>query len=159
MDAQPRWSIFASDMDIARLFEGNAALVLAGFFVFGLLLSFTPCVLPMIPILRRHHRRRGQAPRQVARLMLSVHLRAGHGARLRRWRASRPRISGSLLAAALQNVWVLGAFAAVFVLLALSMFGFYELQLPHASHQHLHTTQRLRGGRSPRWRRWACSRR
>src|SRR5262245_7365870 len=40
VDAEPRWSIFASDIDIARLFEGNAALVLASFFGFGLLLSF-----------------------------------------------------------------------------------------------------------------------
>ena len=41
-----------------------------------------------------------------------------------------PRMSGAMLAAALQNAWVLGAFAAVFVVLALSMFGLYELQLP-----------------------------
>ncbi|HKU45910.1 MAG TPA: protein-disulfide reductase DsbD N-terminal domain-containing protein, partial [Burkholderiales bacterium] len=37
VDARPHWSIFASDIDIARLFEGNAAVVLAGFFGFGLL--------------------------------------------------------------------------------------------------------------------------
>ena len=60
---------------------------------------------------------------------------------------------GSLLAAYLQNVWVLGAFAAVFVLLALSMFGFYELRLPHALQQRLHTTHgRLRGDRLARSR-------
>ena len=45
--------------------------------------------------------------------------------------------SGSLLAAALQNAWVLGAFALVFVLLALSMFGLYELKLPGFLHQRL----------------------
>jgi thiol:disulfide interchange protein DsbD len=56
--------------------------------------------------------------------------------------------SGSLLAAALQNAWVLGAFALVFVVLALSMFGFYELQLPGFLHHRLHSAhQRLRGGR------------
>ncbi|HKU47078.1 MAG TPA: protein-disulfide reductase DsbD, partial [Burkholderiales bacterium] len=55
---------------------------------------------------------------------------------------------GSLLAAYLQNVWVLGAFAAVFVVLALSMFGLYELRLPHALQQRLHATHgRLKGGR------------
>src|SRR6185503_8277492 len=55
--------------------------------------------------------------------------------------------SGVLLAAALQNVWVLSAFALVFVLLALSMFGFYELQLPGFLHQRLHSAHsRLRGG-------------
>ena len=38
--------------------------------------------------------------------------------------------SGTLLAASLQNPWVLGGFALIFVVLSLSMFGFYELQLP-----------------------------
>jgi thiol:disulfide interchange protein DsbD len=56
--------------------------------------------------------------------------------------------SGSLLAAALQNAWVLGAFALVFVLLALSMFGLYDLALPGFLHQRLAGAQsRLPGGR------------
>jgi len=147
VDAQPRWSIFASDMDIARLFEGNAALVLASFFGFGLLLSFTPCVLPMIPILGGIIAGEGKRLDRSRALMLSgtyvlsmalTYALAGVAA----------AYVGSLLAAYLQNVWVLGAFAAVFVLLALSMFGFYELRLPHALQQRLHTTHgRLRGGR------------
>jgi len=49
--AAPRFSVYASDIDIARLFEGNFVIVLGGFLLFGLLLTFTPCVLPMIPIL------------------------------------------------------------------------------------------------------------
>ncbi|HYI85939.1 MAG TPA: protein-disulfide reductase DsbD [Burkholderiales bacterium] len=142
-----RWSVFASDMDIAQLFQGNVALVLASFFGFGLLLSFTPCVLPMIPILGG--------------------IIAGEGARLNKSRALAlsgtyvlsmaltyaaagiaAAYVGSLLAAYLQNVWVLGAFAAVFVLLALSMFGVYELRLPHAVQQRLHGAHgRLKGGR------------
>ena len=147
VDAQPRWSIFASDMDIARLFEGNAALVLASFFGFGLLLSFTPCVLPMIPILGGIIAGEGKRLDKSRALMLSgtyvlsmalTYALAGVAA----------AYVGSLLAAYLQNVWVLGAFAAVFVLLALSMFGFYELRLPHALQQRLHSTHgRLRGGR------------
>jgi thiol:disulfide interchange protein DsbD len=56
--------------------------------------------------------------------------------------------SGTLIAAALQNPWVLGAFAAVFVWLALSMFGLYEISLPGFLHQRLSSAhQRLRGGR------------
>jgi len=52
-----------------------------------------------------------------------------------------------LLAAALQNAWVLGAFALVFVVLSLSMFGFYELRLPGFLHHRLHGAHsRLRGG-------------
>jgi thiol:disulfide interchange protein DsbD len=146
VDEAPRFSIFASDIEIARLFEGNLVLVLAGFFVLGMLLTFTPCVLPMIPILSA--------------------IIAGEGKRLDKWRGFALSLtyvigmalayalagvaaaySGSLLAAALQNAWILGAFAAVFVVLALSMFGFYELRLPGFLHRHLHSAHnRLRGG-------------
>ncbi|HEY5899540.1 MAG TPA: protein-disulfide reductase DsbD, partial [Burkholderiales bacterium] len=56
--------------------------------------------------------------------------------------------SGTLIASALQNVWVLVAFALVFVALALSMFGFYELRLPGFIHHRLHGAHRsLKGGR------------
>src|SRR4030081_1313247 len=56
-------------------------------------------------------------------------------------------LSGTLLSAALQNPWVLGAFASVFVVLALSMFGFYELQLPSAWQARLtEASNRLGGG-------------
>ena len=56
--------------------------------------------------------------------------------------------SGSLLAAALQNAWVLGAFALVFVWLALSMFGLHDLQLPGFLRHRLHGAHgRLAGGR------------
>jgi thiol:disulfide interchange protein DsbD len=147
VDAQPRWSLFASDMDIARLFEGNPALVLASFFAFGLLLTFTPCVLPMVPILggiiagegARIDKSRALA--LSATYVLSMALTYAAAGVAAAW-------VGSLLAAFLQNVWVLGAFGAVFVVLALSMFGAYELRLPHALERHLHAAHgRLRGGR------------
>ncbi|HEX7217762.1 MAG TPA: protein-disulfide reductase DsbD [Burkholderiales bacterium] len=147
IDARPRWSIFASDMDIAQLFHGNAVLVLASFFGFGVLLAFTPCVLPMIPILggiiagqgARIGKSRALALSGTYVLAMAVtYALAGVAA----------AYVGSLLAAYLQNVWVLGAFAAIFVLLALSMFGLYELRLPHAVQQRLHATHgRLKGGR------------
>ena len=95
----------------------------------------------------RDHRRRRQESRQAARAcccrsayvlgMAVAYAVAGVAAA---W-------SGTLLASALQNAWVLGAFALVFVALALSMFGFYELQLPGFLHHRLHATHgRLRGG-------------
>ncbi|HEY8249173.1 MAG TPA: protein-disulfide reductase DsbD [Burkholderiales bacterium] len=147
VDAERRWSIFASDMDIAQLFQGNAALVLASFFGFGLLLSFTPCVLPMIPILGGIVAGEGARIDKSRALLLSgtyvlsmalTYALAGIAA----------AYVGSLIAAYLQNVWVLGAFAAIFVLLALSMFGVYELRLPHGVQQRLHTAHgKLKGGR------------
>jgi thiol:disulfide interchange protein DsbD len=57
-------------------------------------------------------------------------------------------LSGHLISAALQNPWVLGSSAFVFVLLALSMFGFYELQLPSAMESSvLNFTNRIKGGK------------
>jgi len=117
------------DALIADLFRGETWLLIASFFGFGLLLSFTPCVLPMVPILSSIIVGRGEHLTRSHGLMLSVayvigmaitYAAAGVAAGL----------SGALLSAALQNPWVLGAFALVFVVLALSMFGFYELQLP-----------------------------
>ena len=144
---EARFSIFASDIEIARLFEGNVLLVLGSFLVLGLLLTFTPCVLPMVPILSGIIAGEGRdlsKPRAAALSaayvlgMAVTYAAAGVAA------AS----SGLLIASALQNAWVLGAFAAIFVVLALSMFGFYELRLPGFVHQRLHGAhQQLRGGR------------
>jgi thiol:disulfide interchange protein DsbD len=146
VEALPRFSIFASDLDIARLFEGNIALVLGGFFVFGLLLTFTPCVLPMIPILSGIIAGEGRSIDKPRALALSVSYVLGMAVAYAAAGVAAA-FSGSLLAAALQNAWVLGAFALVFVALALSMFGFYELQLPGFLHHRLHSAhQRLRGG-------------
>jgi thiol:disulfide interchange protein DsbD len=124
-------SVLGEDALIAELFRGETWLLIASFFGFGLLLSFTPCVLPMVPILsgiivgRGHHLTRMHALLLSGAYVLGMAITyalAGVAAGL----------SGALLSAALQNPWVLGGFALVFVVLALSMFGFYELQLPSA---------------------------
>lgn len=113
----------------ALLQGGNLWVILAAFFGFGLLLSLTPCVFPMIPILagiiagqKEMNKVRGftLAMTYVQGMAITYAL-AGVAAGL----------TGTLLSAALQNPWVLGTFALVFVALALSMFGFYELQLPN----------------------------
>ncbi|HEY5763343.1 MAG TPA: protein-disulfide reductase DsbD [Rhodocyclaceae bacterium] len=116
----------------ALLSNASFWLVLVSFFGFGLLLSFTPCVLPMVPILSGiivgQSGKGHPTPRRRAFMLSLVYVlgmavtyaAAGIAAGM----------SGTLLAAALQNVWVLGSFALVFVVLSLSMFGFYELQLP-----------------------------
>ena len=147
VDATPRLSLFASDIDIARLFEGNVLLVLGSFLVFGLLLTFTPCVLPMIPILSGIIAGEGKDATKLRALALSLSYVLGMALAYAAAGVAAA-YSGSLLAAALQNAWVLGAFALVFVVLALSMFGFYELRLPGFIHHRLHGAhQRLRGGR------------
>jgi thiol:disulfide interchange protein DsbD len=144
--SEPGFSIFASDLEIARLFEGNAALVLGGFFLFGLLLTFTPCVLPMIPILSAIIAGEGEDLTKARGLALSLSYVLGMAVAYA-LAGVAAAYSGSLIAAALQNAWVLGGFALVFVALALSMFGFYELRLPGFLHHRLHSAhQRLRGG-------------
>lgn len=126
--------------------SGGILAVVAIFFGAGLLLAFTPCVLPMVPILsgiilgegRKVTRRRALLVSLAYVLGMSVTYTAiGVGAAL----------SGNLLSAALQNAWVLGSFAAIFALLSLSMFGFYELQLPSGWHARItEMSNRLGGG-------------
>lgn len=136
----------AEDTLIAALFHGEFWLLIASFFGFGLLLSFTPCVLPMVPILsgiiagRGHHLTKKHGFLLSAAYVFGMavtYALAGVAAGL----------SGAMLSAALQNPWVLGGFAAVFVALALAMFDIYELQLPVVLQSRLaEASNRLHGG-------------
>jgi thiol:disulfide interchange protein DsbD len=144
---EPRLSLYASDLDIARLLEGNFALALGGFLVLGVLLAFTPCVLPMIPILSGIIAGEGKSLNKSRALGLSLTYVLSMAATYAVAGVAAAYV-GSLIASYLQNIWVLGAFALLFVALALSMFGFYELRLPGFLHHRLHETHgRLRGGR------------
>jgi thiol:disulfide interchange protein DsbD len=134
-----------SSLVAGLLHSGNLWLIAVSFFGFGLLLSFTPCMLPMVPILsgiivgHGAHISRGRALLLSLAYVLGMavtYAAAGIAAGL----------SGTLLSAALQNAWVLGGFALVFVLLALSMFGFYELQLPASLQSRLSDTANHRRG-------------
>jgi thiol:disulfide interchange protein DsbD len=120
----------AEDRRIAGLLEtGNFWLVMASFLGFGLLLSFTPCVLPMIPIVSGMIAGQGNKVTRKRGFVLAATYVFGMAIAYA-MAGVIAGLSGTLLSAALQNPWVLGTFAGVFVLLALSMFGFYELQLP-----------------------------
>ena len=146
-EAAPRAAFSASDFDIAALFQGSAWLVLASFLGFGLLLAFTPCMLPMIPILSGIIAGEGSHVNKKRALALSSAYVLGMAAAYA-LAGVAAAYSGSLLAASLQNAWVLGAFALVFVVLALSMFGLYQLQLPGFLRQPLSAAHhRLRGGK------------
>lgn len=115
----------------ARLDTGGSGATLLFFFLAGLGLALTPCVFPMIPILsgilvgQGGPASRGRSTALAGAYVLGMSLSyaaAGVAAGL----------SGTLLSSALQTPWALGTFALIFVALALSMFGFYELQLPAA---------------------------
>ena len=128
--------------------SGSAWLVVASFFGLGLLLAFTPCVFPMIPILSgiiagQGHQvttRRAFTLSLVFVLAMSVtYTLAGVFAGL----------FGANLQAAFQNPWILSFFALVFVALALSMFGFYDLQLPTSWQSRLtELSNRQQGGQT-----------
>lgn len=146
--ATPRFSTQASDLDIAALLRsGGFWLVIASFLGFGLLLAFTPCVLPMIPILSGIIVGEGRRLNKVRAMVLSAAYVLGMAITYAAAGVAAA-YSGSLIAAALQNPWVLGAFALVFVWLALSMFGLHDLQLPSFLHHRLSAAhRRLEGGR------------
>src|SRR6185369_16773552 len=106
--------------------------VLGLFLLAGIGLSLTPCVLPMVPILSSIIVGHGDAAHTRGRAFaLSVSYSLGM-ALVYTALGVFAGLAGEGLAAALQNPWVLGAFAIALVALALSMFGVYELQLPSA---------------------------
>jgi thiol:disulfide interchange protein DsbD len=136
-----------SDSQAANLLRsGNWGLIIIGFFTAGLLLSFTPCVFPMFPILssiiigKNAHNSRLHAFNLSLAYTLGMCLTytlAGIAAGL----------SGQLLSNALQTPWALGFGALIFALLSLSMFGFYELKLPSfIENKFLNWNQRFKGG-------------
>jgi thiol:disulfide interchange protein DsbD len=122
---------------------------LAFFFIAGLGLAFTPCVLPMIPILSGIIAGQGHKASHARGFALSLAYVLGMALTYAAAGVAAG-MTGTLLSAALQNAWVLGTFALVFVVLSLSMFGFYELQLPTAFQSKLsEESGHLHGGRGP----------
>ncbi len=135
----------ASDQALAsNLQQGNLAWGLLAFFGLGLLLAFTPCSLPMLPILAGLVLGNGASARRgwllAAVYVLSMALvYAGMGV--------VAALLGASLQAWLQQPWLLGSLAALFVVLALPMFGAFELQLPAALRDRLDRAgQGTRGG-------------
>ena len=154
-DPASGWSwndlLHSDDVGLADMLAGGGLLqTVLVFFGLGVLLSLTPCVLPMVPILSAilvgdtaksaHPRLRGLglAAVYVAGMSLVytvVGILAG--------------LSGESLAASLQTPWVLGAFALLLAVLALAMFDVFTLQLPASWQSSLSTrVARLPGGRA-----------
>tara|TARA_R110000782_G_scaffold133091_6_gene225310 strand:- start:180 stop:2009 length:1830 start_codon:yes stop_codon:yes gene_type:complete len=121
--------ISEQDAITQKLKDKNLLINLISFFGFGLLLALTPCVFPMIPILSGIIVGEGSRITRVRGISLSL----SYVIAMASTYAVLGMIAGLFslnLQAASQNVWVLSLFSAVFVFLAMSMFGFYELQLP-----------------------------
>jgi thiol:disulfide interchange protein DsbD len=128
MAAPPATQLSEQDR-LARLLTGNPAAAIFAFFVAGLLLAFTPCVFPMVPILSGIIVGQGDRLTTMRAFWLSlVYVLA---------MAVTYTVAGVLaglfgqnLQAVFQNPWIIAAFVTIFILLALSMFGFYDLQVP-----------------------------
>ncbi|WP_018993468.1 protein-disulfide reductase DsbD [Thioalkalivibrio sp. ALgr1] len=116
------------DRIAAQLADGQIWLVALAFFGFGLLLTFTPCVFPMIPILSNIIIGQKNLTTRKAFLISLVFVLAM--ALTYTIAGVFAGLAGANLQAAFQNPWIIGTFVAIFIALAMSMFGFYELQMP-----------------------------
>ena len=150
VNASPVVAQDESGIATRMLQTNNLWTIAAGFFLFGVLLSFTPCVLPMVPILfsiivgmkGAAERKRAQGFRLaltyslgMAMVYTSLGISAG--------------LLGEGLAAYLQAPWVLAGFAALLVLFSLSMFDVYQLQMPAALQSRLDSlTGNFSGGQT-----------
>jgi len=109
--------------------SGNTLITLLIFFGAGLLLAFTPCVFPMIPILSGIIVGQGEniTTRKAFYLSLVYVLAMAMTYTIV---GVLVGLSGENIQAWFQNPWIIGSFAAIFVALSFSMFGFYDLQMP-----------------------------
>ena len=133
---------------ITQILEaGNFWVIIASFFGFGLLLSLTPCVFPMIPILSGIIVGRGGHITKAKGFTLSLAYVLGM-ATTYAIVGIIAGLSGTLISNALQNPWALSTGAAIFVALALSMFGFFELQMPSfLQSRFTEASNKVQGGR------------
>jgi thiol:disulfide interchange protein DsbD len=124
---------------------GDTWLTIFMFFGFGLLLAFTPCVFPMIPILSGIIVGQGEKISTGKAFYLSlVYVLAM--ALTYTVVGILVGLSGENIQAWFQNPWIIGSFAAIFVLLSLAMFGFYELQMPASIQSKLTTVSQSQQG-------------
>lgn len=143
--AQP--SILTSKTPAPKV-EGDSYLnLIIAAFVAGLLLTFTPCVLPMIPILSGMIVRSGDKTLSKAQAGLVSYSYVLGTAVTYTAAGVLAGATGEQLQAYFQNPWAIGIFASVLFLLALSMFGLYELQMPSFIQSKLHYhSHKLKGG-------------
>ncbi len=120
---QDQWS--------ARIVGGSFWTMIGWFYVGGLLLAFTPCVLPMVPILSSIIAGQGTKVSTSRGFLLSLSYVLGMALTYTAAGALAALVGGQVQAI-FQKPWIITLFAGVFVLLSLGMFGLYELQMPTA---------------------------
>lgn len=139
-------NITDNDKATSLLKSGKLWLIIAGFFGFGLLLAFTPCVFPMIPILSGIIVGQNTHPTRLHAFNLSLAYTLGMASAYT-LAGIAAGLSGTLVSNALQTPAALAFGSFMFVLLALSMFGFYELKLPSSFETRMvNAANRIKGG-------------
>lgn len=117
---------------LTKLFDThNWGMILLTFFGFGLLLSFTPCILPMVPVLSGIIIGHGKQVTTKKAFFLSLSYVLSMSLTYAVVGAVVAML-GANLQISMQSPWAISAFSLIFILLALSMFGFYEFKLPNA---------------------------
>jgi thiol:disulfide interchange protein DsbD len=131
---------------IAELFAThNWVMILITFYGFGLLLSFTPCILPMVPVLSGIIVGHGLEVTTRKAFFLSLSYVLSMSATYAVVGAF-VALLGANLQISMQSPWAVSLFSIVFVLLALSMFGFYEFKLPDSWQSKIAGTSRSQRG-------------
>jgi thiol:disulfide interchange protein DsbD len=134
------------DQIVQSLQQDSLLMTLLSFFGFGLLLAFTPCIFPMIPILSGiivgHGNRIGTARAFLLSLSYVIASAATYTVF-----GILAALFGNNLQTTFQQPWIIVLFSTIFVLLSLSMFGFYHLELPKSLQAKLHnSSERHRDG-------------
>jgi len=134
-----------SDTIAQTLKEGSLGLIILSFLGFGLLLALTPCVFPMIPILSSVIVAQGEnITTRKAFMMSLVYVLAMSVAYT--VAGVLAGMFGANLQAAFQTPWIIVTFSLIFVALSLSMFDYYELQMPHFIQSRLNNVGQSQGG-------------
>jgi len=134
----------ASDSRITQLLgERSLAWTLPLFFLLGIALAFTPCTLPMVPIVSGIVVGSQATPKRAFALSLAFVLPMALTYALL---GAAAGVIGANLQALLQNRWTVSTFGAIFVVLAAAMFGFFTLQLPSFVRERLDNASRHRRG-------------
>jgi thiol:disulfide interchange protein DsbD len=144
--SQPNTKPTDADNNISLIFANhNWAMILLIFYGFGLLLSFTPCILPMVPVLSGIIVGHGQEMTTRKAFLLSLSYVLSMSATYALVGAVVALV-GANLQISMQSPFAITLFSMVFILLALSMFGFYEFKLPDSWQAKISGSSRKRGG-------------
>ena len=127
------------DQIVTALKQDSLAMTLLSFFGFGLLLSLTPCIFPMIPILSGIIVGHGNHISTTRAFLLSLSYVIASALTYTAFGIIAALFGGNLQTT-FQQPWIIGLFSSIFVLLSLSMFGFYELEIPNWLKTKLHNS-------------------